>query len=109
MTRFSGAVGYGVSVEKVPGVATDTIVEYKYKGDVVRSTRAQREATDKLNFDLSVSVSISIVADPFARQNFFAIRYVMWAGKAWTVTNVDNSTPPRLILSLGEVYNGPKA
>ncbi len=49
---------------------------------------------------------ISIVADAYARGHFFAIRYVEWAGERWTVTNVEVQAP-RLILQLGEVYNGP--
>jgi hypothetical protein len=36
----------------------------------------------------------------------FDIRYVEWMGELWTVANVETQRP-RLILTLGEVYNGP--
>ena len=104
MARFSGRVGYGESVETTPGVWEDQIVERSYFGDVIRNARNLREG-ENLNFDLSVQNSISIVADAYANEHFFAIRYVEWAGTLWTVTSVKVQSP-RLILRLGEVYNG---
>jgi hypothetical protein len=53
----------------------------------------------------SVSNSISIVADAYANEHFLAIRYVEWVGELWTVQDVEIQTP-RLLLRLGEVYNG---
>jgi hypothetical protein len=106
MTRFSGKVGYGETVEVSPGVHEDRIVEYVYFGDVVRNSLKFREG-EKVNNDLSVSNSISIVADAYANQHFFAIRYVEWAGALWTVDEVEVQSP-RLLLRLGGVYNGPK-
>lgn len=105
MARFFGRVGYGGSVETEPGVWVDQITEISYYGDVVRNMRQLRQG-DELNKDLSVQNSISIVADAYANEHFFAIRYIEWAGTLWTVSTVDVQ-PPRLILSLGEVYNGP--
>lgn len=103
--RFSGNVGYGASVESAPGVWEDSIVARPYFGDVVRNTRKLAEGED-LHHDLSVSNSISIVADAYANGHFFEIRYVEWAGTLWTVTDVEVQAP-RLLLRLGEVYNGP--
>ena len=105
MARFSGRIGYGESVETAPGVWEDQIVECSYYGDVVRNARNLREG-ENLNFDLSVQNSISIVADAYANDHFFAIRYVEWAGALWTVSSVEVQSP-RLLLRLGEVYNGP--
>ncbi len=107
MAKFYGEIGYGESVEKADGVWEDVIVEYKYYGDVVRNTRSIKEG-DSVNNDLSVGNSISIVADAYANEHFFAICYIKWAGTLWTVSNVDVQSP-RLLLTLGGVYNGPKA
>lgn len=107
MAKFHGAVGYGVSVQTTPGVWKDQITERKYFGDIVRNARQLREG-EKLNNDISVSNSISIVADAYANDHFFAIRYVEWAGALWTVDDVTVQSP-RLILRLGGVYNGPRA
>ena len=103
--RFFGRVGYGESMESAPGVWADVITERPYYGDVVRNARNLREG-ENLNADLSVQNSISIVADAYANEHFFAIRYVEWAGVLWTVTTVEVQSP-RLLLRLGEVYNGP--
>jgi hypothetical protein len=105
MARFYGRVGYGESVETAPGVWSDAIVERLYFGDVVRNARNLREG-ENLNADLSVQNSISIVADAYANDHFFAIRYLEWAGTLWTVSSVEVQSP-RLLLRLGEVYNGP--
>lgn len=107
MAKFYGKVGYGVAAETAPGVWEDTIVEVPYFGDVIRNTRKLREG-EKVNNDLTVQNSISIVADAYANEHFFAIRYIEWMGALWTVSDVEVQSP-RLILRLGEVYNGPKA
>jgi hypothetical protein len=107
MARFFGRVGYGIATESVtqPGVWADVITERSYTGDVVQNIRNLR-TQDKVNPDLSVSNQISILADAYALGHFFAIRYVEWAGVLWTVDNVEVQSP-RLLLRLGEVYNGP--
>lgn len=108
MARFYGEVGYGEAVETSSGSGTwvDTITEHSYYGDVLRSARNLENSGDKLNDDISVSNSISIVADQYASDNFLKIKYVKWAGERWKVDSVE-VRPPRLILSLGSVYNGP--
>lgn len=103
--KFYGRVGFGASVESAPGVWTDQITEASYFGDVIRNTRMLREGST-VNDDLTVGNSISIVADAYAVQNFLAMRYIEWAGILWTVSTVDVQAP-RLILTLGGVYNGP--
>lgn len=107
MAKFFGRIGYGGTVEDPPdsGVWVDQITEKSYFGDVVRNTRQLRQG-DNLNQDLSVQNQISVVADAYANDHFFAIRYLEWAGTLWTVTDVEVQAP-RLLLTLGEVYNGP--
>lgn len=107
MARFFGRVGYGFPQEVPPGsgVWVDAITEHSYYGDVIRNARNLREG-QYLNEDLSVENSISILADAYANEHFFAIRYVEWAGVLWKVSTVEVQSP-RLILRLGEVYNGP--
>jgi hypothetical protein len=106
MARFFGKVGYGDSVETPSGsgVWEDTITEIEYYGDVTRNTR-KLEPGEHLNDDINVGNSISIVADEFAIKHFAKIKYVQWAGVLWTVPSVEVKEP-RLILSIGSVYNG---
>lgn len=107
--RFYGAIGYGTSVENPAdsGIWEDQITEYSYYGDVVRNLR-RLEDGEGLNNDISVGNSISVVADQYAIEHFHAIRYIRWAGTLWTVDSVEVRSP-RLIFSLGSVYNGPAA
>ena len=103
--KFYGPVGYGESVETAPGVWVDSIVEYNYYGDVIRNSR-KLDSGDKVNDDISVGNSISIIADAYANEHFFAMKYVKWAGVLWKVSDVTVESP-RLILRLGGVYDGP--
>lgn len=105
MNRFFGKVGYGATEETAPGVHADTITEYSYYGDVVRNARTLTDG-QSFNADLTVNNSISIVADPYANEHYFNIRYVEWMGTKWTVAEV-TVLSPRLLLRLGKVYNGP--
>lgn len=107
MARFHGKVGYGIAVEDPPGsgVHKDRLTEHSYFGDVVDSSR-KLDVTEKITGDISVNKTISIVADAYANDHFMWIKYVEWAGVLWVVTSVEPKRP-RLILSLGSVYNGP--
>jgi hypothetical protein len=104
MAKFHGKIGYGVTAETAEGVYEETIVERTYFGDIIRLSRSLRE-NEQVNPALTLGNSISIVADAYANEHFFAIRYVEWAGVRWTVVDVEVQ-PPRLLLRLGEVYNG---
>ncbi len=104
MAKFYGKIGYGETVETTPGVQEETITERLYYGDITRTSRMLREG-EHVNPALTLGNSISIVADAYANEHFFAIRYVEWEAVRWTVVEVEVQ-PPRLILRLGEVYNG---
>jgi hypothetical protein len=106
MTRFYGKVGYGHNTDKGDGVWEDAITERELYGDVVKNTRRLITGAD-LNSDLTTGNSISVLADTYALDNIFAIRYVEWAGTLWDVIDVEEQRP-RLLLRLGGVYNGPR-
>lgn len=106
--KFHGVVGYGNKTRVEPGVFEDVITEKEYFGDVTRLTNQQRVSGDRQALEFSTSHTISILADPYATLYFARIRFAEWGGVRWTVTSVEVQ-PPRLILTLGEVYNGPTA
>lgn len=106
MAKFYGAVGY-VEDETVNDVTREVPVERFYKGDLIKNNR-RLEKGEGLNDDVTISNQISIVADPYAYSHIFAIRYVRWMGACWKVSTVDVESP-RLILTLGGVYNGETA
>lgn len=104
MAKFYGVIGYATTVETKPGVWEEQITERKYYGDLIRNTR-RLESSGNLNDNVTINNEISIVADPYAYGNFHSMRYVKFMGTAWKITSVDVQYP-RLILSVGGVYNG---
>ena len=108
--RFSGTVGFATSEEATPGVWQDTIVERSYFGDVIRNARRLDPppmVPPLTNAGLSLENSFSIVADADAYENFMHMRYVIWEGTYWQITNVEVQRP-RLILTIGGVWDGVK-
>ena len=104
MAKWFGKIGYATTQETRPGVWEPLIEEKEYYGDAVRNVRRLENAA-KVNDDIAVAVDISIVADPFAYNNFHTMKYVEYMGSKWKVSSVDPQYP-RLVLTLGGLYNG---
>lgn len=106
MTRYSGKIGYAEPAELIDGIWEENrITERTYYGDVIRDTM-RLQSPDKVLPNVVINNSISVVADAYAYENFFNIRYVEWMNQKWSVVNIEVKRP-RLILSLGGIYNGP--
>lgn len=103
MAKYCGKIGYATTVETTPGVWSEQIVERKYYGDLTRNSR-RLQSPDKVNDDIVIANQLSIVADPYAMSNFHSIRYAEFMGAKWKVSDVEVQYP-RLILTLGGVYN----
>lgn len=110
MARFYGNIGFATTIEGTGeniGIDEDTIVEKPYYGDVLRNSRKYDPGESVLD-ELKIDNKISIVADAYAWDHFFKMKYVRWMGALWKITNVEVERP-RLILIIGGVYNGPTA
>ena len=103
MAKFFGKIGYAETKQTSPGVWEEKITEREYFGDITRNTR-RLQSSGNLNDNIVVANDISIVSDPFANQNFHAMRYVEFMGTKWKISNVEVQYP-RLILTLGDQYN----
>lgn len=104
MAKWFGIIGFAETVETNPGVWEEQITEVKYYGDVMRDSRTL-QTTDQLNDNVNVANKISIVADPFANNHFHDMRYIEYMGAKWKVSTVEVQRP-RLILTIGGLYNG---
>ena len=105
MAKWFGKIGYAAeTIETAPGVWKEQIILREYYGDLIRNIRRLQTA-DKVNDDLNISNELSIVADPYAINNFYSMRYAEFMGAKWKISNVEVSYP-RLILTLGGLYNG---
>lgn len=108
MAKFYGPIGYSETVETRPGIWTNQITERMYYGDEVRNISKWSISSDSTNDNLDINNQISIIADPYAYQNFHSMKYVEFMGTRWKITSVEVKYP-RLILSVGGVYNGEQA
>ena len=104
MAKYYGVIGYAETAETAPGVYEEQITERNYYGELVRNTR-RLQTSDQVNDNINIANEISIIADPFATQNFHAMRYIEFMGAKWKITNVEVRYP-RLILTIGGLYNG---
>lgn len=105
MAKWYGKIGYAQTHETTPGVWIEDTKERTYSGDVIRNNSRWSASSDSTNDDLSFNNQISILADPFAYQNFHAMKYIEFMGARWKITSVEVQYP-RLILTMGGVYNG---
>lgn len=105
MPKFFGEIGYAHTVESSPGVWTEEIIKRPYYVDVIRDTRRLQSNSDQLNDDINIANEISILADPYAYENFHMMRYVTFMGAKWKISNVEVQYP-RLRLTIGGLYNG---
>lgn len=101
--KFYGEVGYAPTVLDDHGVARPKIIKRMYYGDV--DLNSKWETNEYVNDDIVVGHRISILADEYAVENFPYIKYVKWMGTRWLVKKIEVQSP-RLILTLGGVYNG---
>jgi hypothetical protein len=106
MAKFYGNIGFGTEVEEPVGSGNwvlDVVVR-PYYGDVHKNSR-RLQSIGQLNDDITITNEISIIADQFAYEHFSTIRYVEFMGTKWKISNATVERP-RLILTLGGVYNG---
>lgn len=104
MAKWYGKIGFAETAEIEPGIYMEQITERSYFGDLTRNSR-RLQSTGDINDGINISNELSIVSDPYADENFFAMRYVEFMGAKWKISNVEVQRP-RLILSIGGVYNG---
>ena len=103
MARFCGNIGFAIDVETAQDVWEPLITQRQYYGDVI-SARKRTDSGGGLNDDISLSVRVSIVADPFAEAHLSDMVFVVLNGAKWKVTDREVQYP-RIILSVGGLYN----
>lgn len=102
--KFVGKLGYNITQKTSPGVYEDTIIEKDVTGNTISANYRLENPSDVI-LDMNLQTKVSIVMDSYIKQNFGYIKYVKFQGVAWKVNSVDVQYP-RLILTLGGLYNG---
>lgn len=107
MAKWYGNIGFAAkSVEVEPGYYEEQVEVRPYYGDLIRNSRLLQNSNSGTNDNINIANQISIIADPYARNHCYSMRYAEFSGAKWKITNVDASQYPRLILTLGGLSNG---
>lgn len=105
MSKWYGNIGYAADYSETgPGIWEEQIIARPYYGESYRNTRLLQNS-GTVNDNVNIANQISILADPYANQNFHMMRYVEFMGSNWKITNVEVQYP-RLILTIGGLWNG---
>lgn len=105
MAKWYGKIGFIKQVENNPGVYISKTIERNYYGDLIRNSRGWSTQSEGTNDNLTLNNQISIIADSFASDNSSFMKYVEIMGGKWKITNIEINYP-RLILTVGGLYNG---
>lgn len=105
MAKWHGTVGYIKQEMVSPDVYDSILIERKYYGDLIRNSRGWSNPSEGTNDNLTLNNQISIIADSFATDNSAYMKYVEMMGAKWKITNIEIRRP-RLVLTIGGLYNG---
>lgn len=109
MAKCYVEIGFVETEEKIDGtihtgVWEEKIVPKMYYAEIRRNYKVTA-SNDKVNSDILLNNTFSIIADPYANNNYFAMRYVKFNNVKWEIANVEVEYP-RLIINVGGIYNG---
>lgn len=105
MEKFYGKIGFTNTTEVRPGIWTEgSPIERYYYGNIIKNDRRWEKA-ENINDDFNINCQISIISDSFAINNIYKMKYVELFNSLWKITSA-NVSYPRVILTLGGVYNG---
>ena len=85
-------------------VYSEIVTERDCYGDLTRNMR-RNQSGDKVNDDISLANTLSVIADPYVQEHFCNLRYVTLYGGKWKVTDASVEYP-RIVLTLGGLWHG---
>lgn len=103
MPKESLILGFTKSITSAQGVTTKKCTELPYRADVLTYNKdyaAGEGANDNIEFRNRYSIVMKK-----KRQFYEDIKYVKMGQKKWRVSAIE-FLPPRMILTIGGVYNG---
>lgn len=103
MAKFSGMIGFSITSETIPGVWEESIIEKRYFGDVIRNSK-RWEHGEGINDNINISNQFSIIADPFACENFQYMHYISYMNAKWKISSVEVNYP-RMTINVGGLYH----
>ena len=106
MAKYCGIIGFMNTSNSDENSDTwvDTPVKKKYYGDIIKNYKRNEQGSG-VNDNITINNQISILADPYARENFHNMLFAEFMDSFWKIQSVEVQYP-RLIISLGGLYNG---
>lgn len=103
MSKWAGKIGFAETVIE-DDISRTIIVEKNFKGDVLQNNR-KWDDSDKINGDFVISNRISVVAKDYMLAHLQYMRYITWHGAKWKINSLSIEYP-RVVLTIGDLYNG---
>lgn len=101
--KWYGQIAFAETVETEPDIFETRPVVRTYMGDMTKNYKSN-QGGNSINQNITLGNELSVLADPYLQENFHKILYVTFMGSKWRVSSVTEQYP-RLILSIGELYN----
>ena len=108
MAKFSGKVGFIIPTDDGYGLWTDVVIEKTMRGDLLRLRNDVVADSSKVNDDMILSATISLIANKFLHENFQHVKYINYMGVNWKVSGV-RINGVRWEITTGGIYNGTTA
>lgn len=105
MSKWFGKIGFSSSVEIDDDVWDEEIIEYDFYGDLISHNSSNSLTNSTVVENVQLNNQLVIYADPYAREHYQNIKYVVIDSVKWSVRSVSVKYP-KLTLSFGGIYNG---
>lgn len=105
--KYSGKVGFADTREITIDVYEEGIVEKHMIGDFLRYSSQYHFVSQSTVSDIQANHRISLIGTPYAREKFQKMVYITINGERWRISAAELATP-RIIVTLGGIYNGPE-
>lgn len=108
--KYKGLVGFVSQGETVPGVWSPIENPKMMKGDVISLSSSNGNGsriadTGKVNDDVSLNHRVSLMGDTYAFDNYLKMKWIQIGNTKFEINSVEIRRP-RLIVSIGGVWNG---
>lgn len=105
MSKFYGKIGYIKTTESKPGIWSENEITKDSYGDIINSSNKYTTDNSSTNDNIDISMVLSIILDEYIINNLRYIKFVEYMGVKWKVTKFEIKHP-RILLTLGGIYNG---
>ena len=101
--KWCGKIGFLVT-ENSNGIWSEHVIEKPFTGEIIKNS-IQVESSNSVNDNLNLNNQISVIANKFVYDNFQYMKYDEVFGAMWKIKSAELQYP-RLLLSIGGIWNG---